>query len=433
MKLKHFFLLTFCFSFLVVQAQNLLVYQPKKDEGIKVYDSKKQLFDFKPIHLRQGEKFSIKLLNPNPLYYSYEVKYEEQEDQTEDKSISDALLVLNTVLSSRFTINRVDGAQTLEPTFEAYKNAINQLVEDIKTAQKILVNSDVPEIENEALNPSRGTGLKYALDQITGNVGNNGSLILSDKKNRFLSSTLSTDLDDLVKSIVGIDEFIKSSLILLNNSLVQNVNEIKKKVNGIETELLSEFIVKERITKVVLIIKPIDLANSNLSRRINKENESIEIATIVPFYKWSKIELVPVGNILFLNNVKEFYIENNVVNSRLKNKATFSTGVVLNINVAPFGEREEMSVGLGLGYRITENSEQLQNLYFSSLLSYKNFIRLGLGFGFASVPFGLKNDIIEGQLLPDNLNNLDDLIIYKEKFTGFLSIAFTGLGLTNKQ
>jgi len=407
-----------------VLAQDILIYHPRKGDKIKLYDNKKQIFDGKKMRLRQGEQFAVRILNPNPLFYKYEVKYDEQEDEVESKIITDALTVLNGILATRA------GASNLDKTYNQYSGAINNLLEDIQAAQKLINDSEVPELEISALNGERNGGLKFATDQILGKVQPGVRLQLSTAKYRFLSPTLNKDLDELLNAIDGLDQISKRSLDALNKSIVQQVNGIKEKMLNVETEIDSKFTVTSKTTKVVLTILPIDPDNHDLSRLTV---DQIEIATIVPYYQRAVLELVPVGNFLFAGDVKEFYVEDDVFKSRTKTKTTFAPGVVLNANVASFGYRKEMSAGLGLGYKLAKSEDAIDNLYFSALFSYKEFLRVGLGFGFAAYPNSLKDGLQEGDSMPSNITNIADLIEYKDKPTMFLTLSFAGLSLTSKK
>jgi hypothetical protein len=425
---KNIILLLLCFLSTTAHAQTIFVYHPRAGESIKIYNSKKKPFDGKSLHFKQGEKFTIRMLNPNPIFYKYEVKYENQKEESEDKTVTEALVLLNTVLSSRPPIGKDSG-----PAYDQYNGAIKTLIDDIKLAQQIIDGSDVPELEEPALHGDRAAGLKFAMDQILGKVQPGGKLQLSDAQYRFRSPTLANDLTELMNKIEGLDETIMSALKLLNSSLVQKVNDLKKSMSDIKTEIDSEFIVADKTTKVLMSISAVDPKNGNLARPLTKPEAPMEIVTIVPDFKRSPLELVPVGNFLFAKDVKEFYIENGLLQSRLNNKITFESGVVLNINLFPIGPSKEMSASAGLGYKISPNSNAFENLYFSTLLSYKDFFRVGLGFGFASFPNNLKNGIIEGQAMPSNVENIEDIIEYKEKPTAFLTIAFSGLSLTKKR
>jgi hypothetical protein len=424
---KIIILLLLCCLLTTVHAQTIFVYHPRTGESIKTYNSEKNPFDGKPLHFKQGEKFTIRLLNPNPLFYKYEVKYEEQKEESEDKTITDVFALLNTVLASRLIDSKAD------PTYDQYKGAINTLIGDIKLAKQIIDGSDVPELEDPALHGGRAAGVKFAVDQILGKVQPGGNLQLSDAKYRFRSPTLADDLTELMNNIESPDEVLKRALKLLNSSLVQQVNDLKKSMSDIKTEIDSEFIVTDKTTKVLLSIAAVDPKNGSLARPLTKAEAPIEIVTIVPDFKRSTLELVPVGNFILAKDAREFYVENGLMQSRLKNKTTFEPGLVLNINLVPFGKSKEVSAGVGLGYKISLNSNALENLYFSTLFTYKNFFRVGFGFGFASYPNTLKNGLKEGQAIPSNVENIEDIIEYREKPTAFLTIAFTGLNLNKKK
>lgn len=409
-------------------AQNIFIYHPLKGGAIKIYNSDKKAYDGKSLHFRQGEKFLIRLLNPNPLYYKYEINYAEQKEESEDKAITDALALLATALASRPV-----GGGGIDPSYDQYKGAINTLIDDIKLAQQIIDNSDIPEFESAALSGDRTAGLKYASDQILGRVQPGVQLQLLSAQYRFRSPTLAKDLEDLMGKIVSLDEILKRALQLLNASLVQKVTEIKKSMSDTQTEIDSEFTITDKTTKVFLSIIALDAKNSNIARPVTIAGTPLEIVTIIPDFKRSTLELIPVGNFLFAKDIKEFYVEDGMVQSRLKNKTSFAPGLVLNINLAQFGYSKQMSAGVGLGYKFSANNDALTNLYFSTLFSYKDFFRVGFGFGFASYPNSLKDGLIEGNLLPANIKNIEDVVEYKERPTAFLTIAFTGLNVSKKK
>ncbi len=406
-------------------SQNLYVYHGRNGEtAVYLKDEKSSSVRNYDTRLDQGKKVSIRIMNPNPLFYKYTIKSEEQKSESENEDVTNALSVLSGILIPKMPAGAAAGVVSPEPTYEAYKEAINELLNDIKVAQKYIKDSDKPE---EAFSTSRISGYVGVIDKINEEI--------SAEKNRFNSSTLSTDLTALLNAVVtsSIDAVSKKAFELLNESLVQKVKDIKASVPLRANRYLdSELLVTDKTTKVYLVITPIDSTNKSLLRDTFSESKKLEITTIIPNFKRATMELVPVGTFHFAKDVQEFYLDNNIVKSRDQTKTTFVPSMVINVNATRFGPSKEMAVGVGLGYRLSSDSKALNSLFFSSLFSYKDFLRVGFGFGKAEFPNKLKGAELN-QPLPANISNLDDIIEYKDKMAVFFNVSFTGLNLTKKK
>jgi hypothetical protein len=409
-------------------SQDLKFFHGRPNENV-LYDAGSRTVIEPKIRKDQGETFSLQILNPNPLFYNYDIKYQQQELKSEDKEITDLFSMLNTILASRVSggpgaAKRLTGRDSVQ--LANYKAAIDTLTTDINTAKQYIINSDIPELPQDALAQRRSGGLRNAIDRINA---------LSNGQFHFNSGTLLNDLTVLSNSI-NIEPILKESLSLLNQSRVQKVEDIKKSINSqsLKTTLLSQFTVTDKPTKVVLTIKRIDPKNETLLRYFQQvPSDTIILATILPNYKRATLELIPVANFIFAREVQEFYVENNLMQSRSKRQTTVMPGIILNINLPPFGASKEFSFGIGPGYKFSSDGKVLENFYLSALFSYKNIIRIGIGGGFAQFPYGLKEGGQIGKPLPSNISNLNDLLQYEEKPAAFLTIAFTGLNLTKKK
>ena len=386
----------------------------------QVYDNSDKQVSKPVVRMRQGESITVKVINPNPILYSYGLKYETITMESDDKAITDLLTTFNTIISTR------TGAAAFTTITNDYKNAINNIINDINDVKKYICQSDKPELPEEALKYSRTGGFRFALDKIEG---------MPSSQFRFNNSTLLSDLNNLSDK-AGIDEVEKEAFKILNSSLVEKVNQLKKQTSIQSTQTIwqKEFKVSDSAQKITIIISQLDKSNNTLMRDGNGKDFELEIGTVIPYYKRSVLELVPVANFIFSKDVREFYLDNNIVQARMKATTTTNAGVVLNVNLARFGEAKEMSVGVGPGYKFNSTGNAFENLYLSTLFSYKNFLRIGFGFGFAQFPKDeLKNGVKIGQALPSNISNINDLLQYEEKPSAFLSISFTGLNLTKKK
>lgn len=375
------------------------------------------------IRLNEGDIFTVTIVNPNPSLYSYKLKTEELEIKSEDKAITDLLSVFNTILTAR-----AGGAGFMAVQLQTnnYKDVLIQLTKDINEAKNYIIKSDIPESPAQALAFDSSAGFRNAILKIAG---------MSNAQYRFNNTSLLTDLNTLSDS-AGADSFEKEAFKLLNSSLVDKIKEIKKQTDAsVSTIWKKDFKVGEKPTKISIEIEKIDKSNASLIRDGNGSTPFVlDVAQIEPYFKRAVLELVPVANFVFAGNYNEFYLKNGIVQSRESTKTTVNPGVILNVNVARFGEAKEMSLGIGPGYKLNSAENNFDNLYFSALFSYKNFLRIGAGLGLSQVPKDeLKDGIKVGDNLPANISNLDDLVQYAEKTSVFLTISFTGLNLTKKK
>lgn len=422
MRTKIVMLAVTLFACLPASSQSLLkVYHGERGES-KVFDNLNRTVVKPTLKISQGDLLTVEVVNANTLLYNYNLKYENITVESEDKAITDLLTTFNTIIAARTAGFKATAAATDE-----YKNAINLLIKDINKAKKYILESDAPELPDDALNLRHTKGLRKALDDLRA---------LPTAQYQFNNTNLLNDLNALSDK-AKLDEVEQQAFKILNSSLVEKVNEIKKqtKLYTLETEWNNEFKVTDSSTKVTLVITKIDKTNSSLTRDGSEEKEfQLELGTITPYYKRATLELVPVANFIFSNNVREFYIENSIVQIRSKRNITTNAGVVLNINIAHFGPTKEISVGIGPGYKFNSKGDAFENLYLSTLLSYKNYLRIGFGFGLAQFPIEeLKGGVKVGQSLPTNISNLNDLLNFEEKPSAFLTIAFTGLNLSKKK
>lgn len=389
----------------------------------KVYDNANRLLSKPIIRMRHGEVFSVQVINPNPLFYNYTLKNDALSIKSEESEITDVLSIFSSIISQKLN----NGSAFVAPkSVENYKDALTNLTRQIDLAREYLRKSDRPELLEDALNFRRNAGFRFALDEVNK---------LSKAKGDFNSPTLLDDLNKICDETFDDSSFERRAFRLLNSSLVGNVNDIKSKVSmTTKTVWEKEFVVTDTSQLMKLVISK-NNTNDKTSERDGAFNDyEIVLGTIKPYYKRAILELVPVANFIFSRNVKEIYLQDNIVLSRLKQKTTVSAGMVLNVNFANFGESKEMSVGIGPGYKFNSNSDVLENFYLSTLFSYKNFLRIGLGVGFAQFPSEeLKGGVKVGQQLPENINNLTDLIQYEEKPSAFITLSFTGLNLTKKK
>src|SRR5690554_1472260 len=101
LKSKYFaFLLIIYFPACFHAYSQLKVYHGMNGET-QVYDEFNNVVNKPKINMKQGEELTVKIVNPNPLFYSYTLKYENLVSETEDQVIIDLLATFNTLIANR--------------------------------------------------------------------------------------------------------------------------------------------------------------------------------------------------------------------------------------------------------------------------------------------------------------------------------------------
>ena len=402
------------FSVSFLKAQNIVdvyVYHGAGNTTILWDNNKQQFISDIPILKHKGQTVNIKIVNPNPIFYSYEFKQSDIEVKDDFPDISALVGAANQLFSSVVGMADVSG----------YQDMVTTLATEITKAKSIIQDSDIPESLSDAMAGLKSGGLKLAIRRI------NNKDELPNGEGHFNSPNLADDLSKSLANVGEMNTFLKEAFVALNASYVQRVNELKALISSknVQEEITNTFTVTEKPSKIVLVIKPKDPNKKDLQRDIKE----ITIATLQPYFERTAVELIPVANIQFANNVSDFYLENGIVRERFKDDVSMTPGIILNVNLARFGEIKEMAVGLGLGYNISTNQNQFNQFSLSSIFSYKNFIRVGVGVGYSTYPSGLKDGGKVDAPLPGEIKDLKDIITYDNKAAFFISFSFTGLKL----
>ena len=412
-KFSSVFLLTIIVWVHPVKAQNIVdifVYHGAGNTALW-NDKEKEFISNMPIKKKKGETVSVQIVNPNPLFYTYEIKQNDFEIKEDLPDITALLTAANLLIVG----NSEKGMSADIPYF----TTLIALENEIEKAKEIIATSDAPETRKKTDVDFNSRGLQRAIVRL------NDKEELSNEPGHFNDTKIADNLSKQLKETENLDPTSVKAFTALNAAYVQKVYEIKALVKSVPTVITSTFTITEKASKIVLIIKPKDPKKEGLARDIKE----IVLATVQPFFDRATLELVPVGNVRFANDIREYYLDNKIVKERTKDDVSFVPGFILNANLARFGELKEMAVGLGLGYSISSKNNQFNQFSLSSLFSYRNFLRVGAGVGFSSYPAGLKEGGKVDAALPDNIKNLNDIISYDNKAAFFITFSFTGLKL----
>lgn len=151
-------------------------------------------------------------------------------------------------------------------------------------------------------------------------------------------------------------------------------------------------------------------------------------------YRRDVVEIVPLAFLAFPRNVTGFGIVNDKVveDRKYAEEAVFRIGTMLTTSPWRFGPASEWAVGPGIGTGIIGGDKPaLTDFFLGGLISWRDWIRMGGGYGFSQAPARLNNGAQVGQPLPlgDGRESLNDFIERKRVGTWFLTFTLTGLKL----
>jgi hypothetical protein len=150
---------------------------------------------------------------------------------------------------------------------------------------------------------------------------------------------------------------------------------------------------------------------------------------LVPRYERPVLELVPVVFGIYRADVPQFGVEDGVIVRRAEDEFRMRVGSMLAINILSFTEDESVYVGICLGVGLLGEGETVSDLLAGSLLSYRDVLRLGLGVGLSELPVGLMGPLKEGEPLPTNVDDLEEVTRTAKKLTFALTFNLTGFDL----
>ena len=180
--------------------------------------------------------------------------------------------------------------------------------------------------------------------------------------------------------------------------------------------------------KATITLKITELKNAKGKRVVNSDNPMISV-TVVPNYQRPVLEVIPLALITYANDVPSFAAKDSIVVEEQGDGFRFRAGGMLLYNVATFGQLKRGSIGFGIGFAISGQDKQLENLFLGTLLSYGDVLRMGFGIGFAQYPHKLNPPASIGSPLPPDLSDLEELIENNRKLSVFFNLSVAGLSL----
>lgn len=408
----------FCFSVLLMNSQTIQIYHGASGATTILSDGM-QKGKTASFMFYQGDEITIEILNTHPGLYSYEFNNEEIEiSDPEQPEITDLL----TVLTSNLSIDLKDNSSKRAPAAIAwsatYKSKVDEYSKALEDAVKIINESDTPRNIQDALISAGNSGFIHAQTKL--------NLLNIIKENDIKSHT-----DAFINKIKTNPNYTKtdqeqsnlmalydSYLTTLSNKLIEIKKTYDKKITSRKSYTIK---VNDKINKITLKVK-------NKNNKINHRDTGDKLVTIEikPYYKRPVLELIPVALFHKSRGGKRFSIENGVINESDNDEFNFSVGAMLSLNLINWGKSKEYSLGTGVGFALSENT--LDNFFFNASVSFKQWARFGVGYGFLRTPTGLQNGLQAGDMAT-NINDISDVLSFERKPALFFTLVIPGLTL----
>ena len=404
-----------------IQGSRIVDYQ--SDNGIVKSEKTIQSFQAK-----KGTKILIRISNANPYFYTYSVS---SVDRPNEK-LPD-LSALTSLLSSQITKSE----NASPPWWDDYRSKLQTVEKGLSIAQDIIKNSDVPEAISE-LDGNPEHGFKYAQGQLlkigtpqNGQIGDptifrlfDGSLDLKSSLDSWYNAAKVAA--DAAVGDKDANKFILSVFQKYAGAMLGTKNSINSMFLH-PAEVKFETTVGDNPVTLHLKIK----ARDTTTTLVRELGDSVVTLNVNPFYDRATVVLAPVAYSIIASNVPSFSIVNGKITRGEDVSARFRAGGFLSITPWNIGSYDQVGIGLGLGFGISTSGSTkfFSDFLFGGTISYRDDIRIGIGYGVAQLPSGLKAPFVEGQSLPTNSSSLDDIIENDYKGAIFILFNITGLNL----
>lgn len=381
---------------------------------------------------KNKDKITLQIINPHPALYDYNFKVEnivEEEDKIE--GISDLVSLLNTLLSQEPSSEakkgrdaggaRVAAALSATTWQSRYLADLDNLKKEIIQARTIIKNSDNLESIPEAANKIyTRTGFQWAKNRL--------------KMLSFFSNVdLEKDVNKWAIDYKSADDFDSSEpeqvlTMDIYNNYAQSLLKLSKDIKSAYADDISTTINYSVIAGDSTQVIYLSVKNKSETPKGREVGEKLVKIVIQPKFNRAVLEVVPIGTFFYTKDAIKYSIKDNVVTQELDENFKFRVGAVLNYNFATWGDLGQNSLGIGAGFAISEN--KLNTFYGSLLVSYKKWVRFGVGVGAINVPSHLNEGITVGSKLPSSIANLNDVIGYTKKPAIFFTFVIPGLNLS---
>lgn len=164
----------------------------------------------------------------------------------------------------------------------------------------------------------------------------------------------------------------------------------------------------------------------------NQRDTLLVQVTATSDYRRNVVEIVPLAFLAFPRNKTGFGILNDTVVEDVKyaESASFRVGTMVTTTPFRFGRTNEWAFGPGIGTGIIGGDKPaLSDFFLGALISWRDWLRLGAGYGISQAPARLINGAAVGETLPldEGRDKLSDFIENDRVGTWFLTFTINGL------
>ena len=420
--IKFTFLLLF--SFYSSNAQNVEIYHGLSPSTKIIKDNTEKEFKVTPESI-----FKIRINNPNPHFYTYSFKIDTTKLIIESPNFTELITLLEPELLPekedteelgpalrKRKINEAAKREHLEEYTTLLTN-IDNLENIWKKLNKIINDSDIPYPLPE--DKSKYVEAKAKVNDIPDQE------IDKDVYDNALIKAKEAD-EKLKKADKKLEKKTNEKLVLAlkhyAESLVNRINTLKK--NFISHNDVIEYEVKVKAEQKTIIYLTIKKRGDKGVRQLKEKLIKI---TLIPNYKGSKFEIIPLGTMIFSDKVSRFGLEGGIITETETQNFPIRPGMLFNFNIDRFGERDLNAIGIGLGTSISPKGQSLNNFQGAVTISFADKFRMGIGIGYTQAPVGLKEGNQVGNPVIGDIENIEDIIEYDKRIGVFLNFSIFGL------
>ncbi|HVI78333.1 MAG TPA: hypothetical protein VM715_09225 [Candidatus Acidoferrum sp.] len=305
-----------------------------------------------------------------------------------------------------------------------YTARLDSLEKDLQTAKEAIRLSLFPETLVTGLTQAPSNerrGLRYAQEQINALPSSEGRFndpkleetITAWKQNAPQSATMTRVVDALHKSamvLVAARNAVRDTY----SKAAASWRECRAITNG--------------VTTMKLAVTPRSMDEFTGQR----DTGSLVQVTATSDYRRNVVEIVPLAFLAFPRNVTGFGVRNDTVVEGVKyaESASFRVGTMVTATPLRFGSSNEWAFGPGFGTGLIGGEKPaLSDFFLGGLISWRDWLRMGVGYGVSQAPAGLINGAAVGKPLPlgEGREKLSDFIENRRVGTWFLTFTINGL------
>lgn len=404
--------------------------------GLRQLDRRKLSFT-----VAEKDTVCVYVINAHPVLYSYTIRSERDTTSPAVPDLSGLIGILKPIVdqgASRVA-GRVSATAAGDPTDDAsvytmptflqtYSQSVNRLSRDMRDVRGAIIASDTPEEFSRANGGSaiaaRGRGLIYAKSFMDREA--------LSAKGRFGDEQLAATVAEWARVAADsaaneIDSLLASALATLSEQLTDQIVAVRKAYRGARPLQRRCVGIGAGTTTLRLRIARKDTLVAK-ARDVGDQFFTVQLATRHS-HPW--LELAPLAFVALTPDVPQFSLRDGTIVEREGGDATsFRAGPMLLGNVLTFGERDLASLGFGLGVGLGGEGDTFSDILVGPVLSFTEVFRVGFAIGWSEVEDRLRFPGAVGEPLPEDVEELSDLLESSQRVSGFLTFTVSGLGLS---